>query len=244
MEQTYARVAADYRRNDERDADGPDHQRLARILSRICCSFKRPITALDLGCGTGRYFHALRNVRTLVGMDISAEMLEEARRPVCATEVTVENIQLVQGNFYAMEFPARSFDFIYSLGVFGNGCGVTMDLCRRFARWLKPDGKVFFDVIDATGFPLKARWRMQAKAMVYQRLPENLRQKWDQRSGWMPFFVTSPQRLRTLLRRSHFRSIHLHTQPSQLPAGPGSKIECMGSLLEGERFSEHSLVHG
>ena len=53
--------------------------RLSAWLAGLCAGFERPISVLDLGCGTGRYFPALSHVRELVGIDASESMLERAR---------------------------------------------------------------------------------------------------------------------------------------------------------------------
>ena len=68
-----------YRAQD--DVAGPSDAvaRLCRWLHAICAGFQRPIDVLDLGCGTGRYFHALAGVRRLVGIDVSRPMLDRAR---------------------------------------------------------------------------------------------------------------------------------------------------------------------
>ena len=52
----------------------------------------------DLGCGTGRYFWGLRNVRTLVGLDASEAMLTEARRPLREDRVNAATLTLVRGD--------------------------------------------------------------------------------------------------------------------------------------------------
>jgi len=77
-----------YRAHDEAPAPGAAAARLGAWLQALCERFPAPIEALDLGCGTGRYFGALRNVRRLVGIDASHPMLEWARRPVGGAAMT------------------------------------------------------------------------------------------------------------------------------------------------------------
>src|SRR5678815_4178003 len=125
MRDKYDATAKGYRTADDLDATGGDHQKLADKLSALCKSFGRPVTALDIGCGTGRYFHALQNVEKLTGMDVSAEMLAQARHPVKGEEVSARQIEFLCGNFYKHDFPAATFDLIYAIGVFGNGCPIT-----------------------------------------------------------------------------------------------------------------------
>src|SRR4051812_13209243 len=78
----YRRVTAQYRRDDELEVTTENHCRLGRLLRRICRSFPPGIAVLDVGCGTGRYFHCLENVAHLTGVDISENMLAAARNPV------------------------------------------------------------------------------------------------------------------------------------------------------------------
>ena len=61
----YREITSQYRRDDEIEVRTENHRRLAATLKRICASFREPIHVLDLGCGTGRYFHCLQNVAHL-----------------------------------------------------------------------------------------------------------------------------------------------------------------------------------
>ena len=71
-------------------ADSAPIRRVCLVPAKRLRSFRRaPIDALDLGCGTGRYFCALRGVRTLVGLDASAAMLERARHPMHEDQITI-----------------------------------------------------------------------------------------------------------------------------------------------------------
>src|SRR5215831_4483944 len=114
----YREVTSQYRRDDEIEVTTPNHRRISATLREICGSFPDAINVLDVGCGTGRYFHCLTNVNTLTGVDITEEMLKEAKSPVRNEEVTVQNIRLLRANIYSAEFPPRSFHLIYSLGMF------------------------------------------------------------------------------------------------------------------------------
>ena len=83
----YDRGAPQYRHDDEIEARSENHQRLGGNLRRICRSFSHPIRVLELGCGTGRYFHWLENTDLLVGTDISAEMLKQAAYDFVVSDV-------------------------------------------------------------------------------------------------------------------------------------------------------------
>ena len=74
--------AKNYRTSDEQELQTDNHEHFCNILRQSTLGFARGISVLDLGCGTGRYFHCLRNVDRLIGVDISVEMLKQARIPV------------------------------------------------------------------------------------------------------------------------------------------------------------------
>jgi hypothetical protein len=63
--------AARYRSHDEDLADSAAYRTFVSWLRAVCDRCTPPFDALDLGCGTGRYFCALHGIRTLVGLDAS-----------------------------------------------------------------------------------------------------------------------------------------------------------------------------
>src|ERR1041385_9228822 len=78
----YRDVCPRYREDDEVEVTTENHRHYCEMLREITTSFDRPISVLDVGCGTGRYFHCLKNVDLLIGLDISPEMLKAAESPV------------------------------------------------------------------------------------------------------------------------------------------------------------------
>lgn len=232
LRQEYDPIAALYRQNDEVDAQNPDHQRVAGKLSSLSKGFNHPITALEMGCGTGRYFYCLKNVTRLVGIDVSAEMLKAARTPLKEEEVTVEEIVLQPGNLYTAAFPTESFDLIYSVGVFGNGCALTLELCDAVFSWLKPGGKFFFDAIDSSHLSPLTLSRKKLRARLRSLLPEVCQRAWDKWSGWMPFFLTNEIELWRLLSKTRFTELEVTPESSQLMMGPGIKLECICGKAE------------
>src|SRR6185503_19104916 len=109
--------AKQYRQSDSH-LDDPAHTDLGNALTRLCRQLNRPLTVLDLGCGCGRHFRFLEGAQKIVGIDVSSEMLKEAEHPA-GEEFIHSSKELICGDFFAMEFPERSFDLIYSCGVFG-----------------------------------------------------------------------------------------------------------------------------
>src|SRR5690242_4614502 len=89
LQRTYDRTAQNYRAQDEEHISGQDYQHVSKTLREVSSSFGRQIRSLDLGCGTGRYFHCVQNARDLVGLDLSQQMLDAARHPVRGEEVKI-----------------------------------------------------------------------------------------------------------------------------------------------------------
>lgn len=227
MRVKYDASAEKYRNHDDLDVTGEDHQQFWKKLAGICDSFGKPINVLDIGCGTGRYFHCLRHVNRLVGMDVSEEMLARARHPVMESEVTAKEIELIAGNFYNCEFPPASFDFIYSLGVFGNGCPITSAVLQKFRNWLKPGGRLFFDVMDAANLPPIPRFKKWIRASIYQSLSPKLQAQWDRRTGWPPMFMTSKNEVSKRLKSAGFADIQVDRRFCKLTMGDGWKLQCV-----------------
>ena len=151
--------AARYRQADEDIRDGELVQTFGGWLRRLTESFGREISVLDLGCGTGRYFWALRNVRDLVGVDVSAPMLERARTPVNAAAVTAAGITLVHGDFLTQVFDAGRFDLVYSIGVLAEHSPLDDRIVARVAHWLAPGGMFAFTAVHPRSFSVPQTWK-------------------------------------------------------------------------------------
>jgi SAM-dependent methyltransferase len=134
-------------RDSELDAVG-SYQELVRWIGGVCDRFAAPIDALDLGCGTGRYFWGLRNVSTLVGLDASAPMLAEAKSPTHADRIQAVSVALVHGDLASHQFAAGSFDLVYAIGILAEHVPLNRSLVERVARWLKPGGRFAFTTVD------------------------------------------------------------------------------------------------
>ena len=149
-ETSYARK---YRDHD--DSRGSAYLMFCAWLHDVCLSFERPIDILDLGCGTGRYFNCLPNARTLVGLDASAAMLEEARQPVAADAITAAAIELVQGDIMRHDFDAGRFDLVYSVGVLAEHTPLDEQAIANVRRWLRPNGRFAFTTVhpDSPSIP-------------------------------------------------------------------------------------------
>lgn len=141
-------VARGQRQSDEVTVGTGARQHYAEVLEGITRSFGRPISVLDAGCGTGRFFHCLRHVQSLLAIDASPYMLAEARTPVRAEAIDAGQIELLCANILEIDLAARRFDLIYSIGVLGECAPLTPPLCRKLLTWLQPEGRLFFTVVD------------------------------------------------------------------------------------------------
>jgi SAM-dependent methyltransferase len=136
-----------YRAQDELAGPASAAVQLAGWLRAACDRFDGPIDALDLGCGTGRYFHALAHVRRLVGIDVSPAMLIRARHPAGDVALLPGGVTLVEGDFLTHEFCAAEFDLVYSIGVLAEHSPFDETVAARVQRWLKPGGRFAFTTV-------------------------------------------------------------------------------------------------
>jgi SAM-dependent methyltransferase len=141
-----------YREHDTRLRSGELVTRFGGWLRAVCERFTPPIDALDLGCGTGRYFHALRGVRRLVGIDVSAPMLERALTPVDGASVAIESVELLQGDFLQHAFAPGEFDLVYSIGVLAEHSPFDEAVAGRVRTWLRPGGRFAFSAVHPLSF--------------------------------------------------------------------------------------------
>lgn len=225
----YDGCAARYRHDDEIESRTPAHRRIGSKLRRICDSFARPIRILEIGCGTGRYFHWLRNAQLLVGVDLSAEMLRHAQHPLRAEKVTAAEIRLLQGNVYEMDFERESFEFIYSLGVFGYGAEMTAELGGRLHDWLAPGGRLFFDAIErpsTTGLTFAGRCRHHARYHVLPWLPGFIKSRLARKARGIPVIRHTRGSIAAAISSAGFDEIAIASVPCRSPLWNGVHVEC------------------
>jgi len=120
---------------------------LAAWIGDVCVACGENLTAVDLGCGTGRYFWALRNVRALFGVDASSAMLEQAKHPHRADRVRVDRIMLIEADLLHCAFAVARVDLVYAIGVLAEHVPLTDRLVADVARWLRPGGRFAFTTV-------------------------------------------------------------------------------------------------
>jgi SAM-dependent methyltransferase len=213
-----AEYAARYREADDRIRHGPLVQRFGEWLHDVCLGFGRPITVIDLGCGTGRYFGSLANVSRLVGVDVSADMLREAQRPVDAAAVDMQRVTLIQADLLTVPLAPAEFDLAYSIGVLGEHTPLAPRISDKVFSALRPGGVFAFTGVHVGSFSVPRTATRRAA-------------EWLAAPGWSPLakpigrrllagglYVDEPY-LRRVLERSgfcvdsiqrHQSEVHLH----------------------------------
>lgn len=140
--------AAQYREADDAAKDSDAHAGKCDIIRELSRRFDRPIDVLDLGCGTGRYFHCADNVRSLVGVDPSIHMLDQARRPVMGGN---RNVRLVRSTLHEVTFVPHSFDLIVCVGVLAFWSAFDRFVLGRVRDMLRADGSFFATLVERPG---------------------------------------------------------------------------------------------
>jgi len=198
-----------YRSSDDTGQSDWTHASWCERVRNISVEFGRPINVLDLGCGTGRYFHCLQNVKSLVGVDISEPMLKIAREnPISKHAIATDQIHLIQGDISFTNFAPRSFDFVYSVGVLGDFMPPSLSFLDRVHTWLKDDGVAFFTVMESR--PAERRgWKERLAALFYPILPHRMKVYIDIKTD---DYLMGRNALERLLSQARFKTFEIHRQ--------------------------------
>lgn len=213
-----------YREADELAVDSEDHKHYCSTLKKICRSFGHKISALDIGCGTGRYFHCLENVKRLTGIDISPHMLEEAHNPVNKADIRIGHIDLICTNIFEADIAAGSFDFIYSIGVLGEHYPFDLYICNRLFDLLKPGGKLFLTVVDIFSNLESKGLKGHVAKCIYQLGPSILKRYFKRR--WKSFYMTDIE-LKDIMENSKFAQYVISRRVAASPFWKGAHYECI-----------------
>ncbi|HEX8854610.1 MAG TPA: glycosyltransferase [Thermoleophilaceae bacterium] len=128
---------------------------------------------LDVGCGPGRALAPLALRHQMTGCDVSAEMLEEARRR-CPSHV-----ELVRADARSLPFADESFDAVIALDLLTHLPDLRAGV-RELARVARSGGPVIFDTSNAEpwwvlAYPRYVNWRPRRLIATMRRggvLPE------------------------------------------------------------------------
>lgn len=227
--------AQNYRDYDKTYVQSPDYQHFAPILTDLTIGFDRPIKVLEVGCGTGRYFHVLKNTVELTGIDISQPMLELAANPVNSAQVNIPNINLIAGSVFEHDFGGEQFDLIYSIGVLGEHAPFTKDVSDKIFNLLTDDGKFFFTIVDINE---RKNFKRKLAETAYPLLPSKIKSVLDKR--WETNYMTYDE-----LNRMMFESKYAHYNISSYKANKsgwiGAHLECTASKQD-DAFTQPFFV--
>jgi SAM-dependent methyltransferase len=215
-----------YRESDEVEVVTDNHRQICDTLAGITRSFAREISVLDLGCGTGRYFHCIERVNRLVGVDISLPVLLQARRPVKSKQIKVKKIDLVCANIFELELAPASFDFIYSIGVLGEFSPFDAEVCGKMYDLLKPGGKALFTVVDVTSKYQFMSWKRRMAETFSPFLPAPIRRPLRERLR--SYYMTRSQ-LERVMHRSGFAQYEINLRVSTAAHWIGAHYECLAT---------------
>jgi SAM-dependent methyltransferase len=212
------RSAAQYRELDQQSlAPGRSGAHYCRILGQITASFNRPIAALDVGCGTGRYFHCLKRIDRLVGVDLSTAMLAHAEEPVRREQIDARSIELKNGDVLEIDLPHGGFDLIYSIGVLAEYSPLDARTLGRLRELLAPGGALFVTAVDSSSrvsVPERgeASFGRRLIRKAFPWLPRGVRRLLNR--GLSPFYLSRPQ-LQAAFAAAGFEQVtlsaYLHT---------------------------------
>lgn len=207
FEESYDEQAANtYREHDARDIRTPASRQVIEHLRQLSAQFPDKINVLDIGCGTGRFFHALYNVDELTGIDLSAPMLAAAKKPVNEDRLDIGKIKLIHGDYLSAKLPQQGFDLIYAIGVFGHPAPITKEVLDHFYKHLAPGGSLFFTIADPNDESYhRAFHKSLARRLVersFRFLPSNVQAYFNER--WQRYFISQTE-METLFEDSQFR---------------------------------------
>ena len=155
---------------------------------------------LDVATGTGIIAIAasetVGDTGTVIGVDISSVMLEQARKKIA--EAKIHNIQLIESDIDNIDFSENSFDTIFcssSIPWFKNIPAVF----DAWYRWLKPGGKIAFSCYSQESFftPLIVR--------LCSEVCDTFLPDWNSITG-------TPEKCSNLLEEAEFKNIKITTE--------------------------------
>ena len=148
VEAVYDAIATEY--DDRVPGAGPLDAEFIRVEREFVLAQTESYCekVLDLGCGTGRTSIPLaRAGLSVVGLDLSAEMLTVATRKASAARVHVD---FERGNMCELRFAAETFDAVVStLALMHLPESARLPVFLEVARVLRPGGKFVFSAKNA-----------------------------------------------------------------------------------------------
>lgn len=132
------------------------HDRAAQLIDPVLAKYQvapQGKTAVDIGCGVGRFTQALgQRFARAIGVDVSDVMVEKARVAAAACD----NLEFVAGNGVAFPLASESADFVWSYEVFQHmpSHDVVKANLAEVARIMTPGGLGLIHFRIAHGYPI------------------------------------------------------------------------------------------
>mgnify|MGYP000284373833 CR=1 FL=1 len=125
--------------------------------------------AVDVGCGSGRFSLALKNLgaSSVIGVDYGDCGLEIGRRT--ALEIGLHGVEFKKEDILNLSFPNETFDFTFSNGVIHHSESMENALKELF-RITKPGGHIWLYIYADGGIFWYARKRMP---LIMQSIPQD-----------------------------------------------------------------------
>jgi len=183
--------------------DKTKHFDMFQALGELTEQLGRPIRALDFGCGTGRYFHALRNTTHILGVDVSPEMIKVAHNPIQSQLITAQ-VTLQVASIFDVDFPPSKFDFIYCNGVLGQWAMLTPSILNRVWNWLETG--YFLCTIITEPEAAKTTWKHGVVELAKPWLPQFIKSYLAARQKQ---FAMTEEQIRRVVADSNFKTLRL-----------------------------------
>ena len=125
--------------------------------------------AVDVGCGSGRFSLALKNLgaSSVTGVDYGDCGLEIGRKT--ALEIGLHGVEFKKEDILNLSFPNETFDFTFSNGVIHHSESMENALNELF-RITKPGGHIWLYIYADGGIFWYARKRMP---MIMKKIPQD-----------------------------------------------------------------------
>ncbi|MEW6556102.1 MAG: class I SAM-dependent methyltransferase [Elusimicrobiota bacterium] len=199
-----------YRKIDEEIKESEHRRHFGSKINELCRCYQKSINALDIGCGTGRYFSYFHeNVEKLVGIDVSMEMLEIARNnPVDKENIKVKNIELVCADIFDAEFADEEYDLICAIGVFGLKVPFNSYICNIIYQMLKREGSLFLTIMDKKSIQIKNSFSYNLAKIIATYLSPVRKIFRHKLFSFYDFYMTENE-IRQVFDKSEFESIKI-----------------------------------
>lgn len=167
--------AEEYAGSDQLLFFSPDHITLRNwLLGHLKVEKKKIDKLLDLGCGTGRWFHITENVDFVLGADFSSEMLNEAKKKIYGGGEHTNNINLVRCDIFNLPLKYGLFDCVVSVGVLAEHAPLNDGVSKEVGRIMKSGG-LFLFTAQKIGIILKLK--VKTANLLFPILPHSFKER-------------------------------------------------------------------